>query len=69
MLNFSLIDRKSIVNGTYLKLSTKYFGLYKILAKVGSMAYKLALPEGAKVHPVFHVSQLKKYVGAAATQS
>lgn len=44
------------------KLAFRYFSPFQILARVGEVAYKLALPENCRVHPVFHMSLLKKHL-------
>jgi hypothetical protein len=42
------------------KLLPKYYGPYKVLQKIGTMAYKLELPASSRVHSVFPCFMLKE---------
>ena len=43
-------------------LSLRFIGHFKVLEKVGTVAYRLTLPPSLSgVHAVFHVSMLRKY--------
>ena len=44
------------------KVAPKYYGPYKVLYKIGSIAYKLELSSFSSEHPIFHISCLNKVI-------
>ena len=49
------------------KLQPHFFSPYRVNKRVGAMAYELDLPQGNKIHNVFHVSCLKRSIGKHIT--
>ena len=45
------------------KLASRYIGPFEIKSRVGAVTFRLVLPlELSRIHPVFHVSMLRKYI-------
>ena len=58
-----MISKRGVVRfGKHGKLSPRFIGPFEILERIGTVAYRLALPPSMSgVHEVFHVSMLRKY--------
>jgi hypothetical protein len=48
------------------KLAPKFYGPYIVRKCMGQVSYQLSFPSNSKLHPIFHVSCLKKVIGSSA---
>ncbi|KAI9186883.1 hypothetical protein LWI28_021871 [Acer negundo] len=55
--------QKSLKKKFNMKLSQWYYGPFKVLEQICEVAYKLELSYTSRLHPMFHVTVLKKRMG------
>ncbi len=60
------LQRFGLKLGKTRKLLSRFYGSFEILKRIEPMVYKLKLLNDWKIHNVFHVSLLRKYVSDAS---
>ncbi|XP_066317156.1 uncharacterized protein [Miscanthus floridulus] len=59
--------QSSVAPRSNQKLSFRFYGPFRVLERIGAAAYRLELPDACWIHPVVHISQLKRHVPPSVT--
>ncbi|VFQ69392.1 unnamed protein product [Cuscuta campestris] len=63
LLRLEPYQQHSVARRPSAKLSRHFYGPFEVEEKIGPVAYRLKLPPTARIHPVFHVSRLRRFYG------
>lgn len=63
LLKLQSYRQQTTVRPSNQKLSKCNFGPFKVLRRIGPVAYEMELPSSSRIHPVVHVSLLRSYNG------